>query len=59
MIETEQDKKDFSKLFGEYLRIENILQNYDEYTHLKALQAIDLDNPNAVEKFLKNIFCNR
>lgn len=54
-IETEQDKKDFSKLFGEYLRIENILQNYDEYTHLKALQAIDLDNPNAVEE-LKNTY---
>ena len=55
-IETEQDKKDFSKLFGEYLRIENILQNYDEYTHLKALQAIDLDNPNAVEEFKNTYF---
>ena len=55
-IETEQDKKDFSKLFGEYLRIENILQNYDEYTHLKALQAIDLDSPNAVEEFKNTYF---
>ena len=55
-IETEQDKKDFSKLFGEYLRIENILQNYDEYTHLKALQAINLDNPNAVEEFKNTYF---
>ena len=55
-IETEQDKKDFSKLFGEYLRIENILQNYDEYTHLKALQAIDIDNPNAVEEFKNTYF---
>ena len=55
-IETEQDKKDFSKLFGEYLQIENILQNYDEYTHLKALQAIDLDNPNAVEEFKNTYF---
>lgn len=55
-IETEQDKKDFSKLFGEYLRIENILQNYDEYTHLKALQEIDLDNPNAVEEFKNTYF---
>lgn len=55
-IETEQDKKEFSKLFGEYLRIENILQNYDEYTHLKALQAIDLDNPNAVEEFKNTYF---
>ncbi len=55
-IETEQDKKEFSKLFGEYLRIESILQNYDEYTHLKALQTIDLDNPNAVEKFKNTYF---
>ena len=55
-IVTEQDKKDFSKLFGEYLRIENILQNYDEYTHLKALQTIDLDNPNAVEEFKNTYF---
>lgn len=54
-IETEQDKKEFSKLFGEYLRIENILQNYDEYTHLKALQTIDLNDPDAVEVF-KNTF---
>lgn len=50
-IETEQDKKEFSKLFGEYLRIENILQNYDEYTHLKALQTIDLNDPDAIEVF--------
>jgi hypothetical protein len=28
-IEKEADKKAFAKLFGEYLRIENILQNYD------------------------------
>lgn len=54
-IETEQDKKEFTKLFGEYLRIENILQNYDEYTHLKTLQSIDLNNPNAIEEF-KNTF---
>lgn len=55
-IETEQNKKDFSKLFGEYLRIENILQNYDEYTHLKALQAIDLSDANAVEAFKNTYF---
>lgn len=55
-IETEQDKKGFSKLFGEYLRIENILQNYDEYTHLKALQTIDLSDANAVEAFKNTYF---
>lgn len=50
-IETEKDKKDFVKLFGEYLRIENILQNYDEFTSLKALQAVDMNDPAALEKF--------
>lgn len=50
-IETEKDKKEFSKLFGEYLRVENILQNYDEFNHLKALQTVDLNDPEAVEAF--------
>ena len=50
-IEKEQDKKDFSKLFGEYLRIENVLQNYDEFSGLKDLQNIDLDDPETVEEF--------
>jgi len=55
-IVTEKDKKDFAKLFGEYLRVENILQNYDEFTHLKALQAIDISNPEAVEAFKETYF---
>lgn len=50
-IITEKDKKEFVKLFGEYLRVENILQNYDEFTNLKALQIIDMDNPEAMEVF--------
>lgn len=50
-IVTEKDKRDFSKLFGEYLRVENILQNYDEYASLKALQSVDLQDPLAVEAF--------
>lgn len=50
-IEKEQDKKDFSKLFGEYLRIENILQNYDEFTSLKELQYVDIEDEKAVEDF--------
>lgn len=50
-IVTEKDKKEFAKLFGEYLRIENILQNYDEFTNLKALQALDVNDPNAMEQF--------
>ena len=50
-IQTEKDKKAFAKLFGEYLRVDNILQNYDEYTQLKALQAVDLNDAEAVEAF--------
>lgn len=50
-IETEKDKKAFAKLFGEYLRLENILQNYDEFAALKALQEVDADIPEAVEAF--------
>jgi type I restriction enzyme R subunit len=50
-IVKEKDKKDFAKLFGEYLRVENILQNYDEFAGLKALQNVDMTNPVAVEEF--------
>lgn len=50
-IVTEKDKKEFAKLFGEYLRVENILQNYDEFTNLKALQEIDKNDPVAIEVF--------
>ena len=55
-IATEKDKKEFSKLFGEYLRVENILQNYDEFTLLKELQTIDINNSEAVEEFKKAHF---
>jgi len=55
-IEKEKDKKDFAKLFGEYLRVENILQNYDEFTNLKALKAIDINDSEAVEKFKETYF---
>ena len=47
----EQDKRDFTKLFGEYLRIENILQNYDEFAALQALQQLDMSDTQAVEEF--------
>ena len=50
-IVTEKNKKEFSKLFGEYLRVENILQNYDEFTNLKALQLIDFKDSEALEAF--------
>ncbi len=50
-IEKEKDKKEFSKLFGEYLRVENILQNYDEFNNLKAFQDIDTNDADAIEQF--------
>ena len=50
-IEKESDKKAFVKLFGEYLRVENVLQNFDEFASLKALQSVDMNDPAAVEAF--------
>ena len=50
-IETQADKKAFATLFGEYLRVENMLQNYDEFASLKALQDLDRDDEAAVEAF--------
>lgn len=50
-IVTEKDKKEFAKLFGEYLRVENILRNYDEFSILRALQDIDIHDRKAVEDF--------
>ncbi|MGL4867186.1 MAG: type I restriction endonuclease subunit R, EcoR124 family, partial [Cetobacterium sp.] len=50
-IVLEKDKKAFAKLFGEYLRVENILQNYDEFTKLKALQSLDMNDSELVQEF--------
>ena len=57
-IVTEKDKKEFVKLFGEYLRIENILQNYDEFTNLKDLRTLDVSDPNAIEEFKATHYVN-
>lgn len=50
-IEKEADKKAFAKLFGEYLRVENILQNYDEFSTLREFQEIDESDPEAMGAF--------
>jgi len=55
-IHTTADKKAFVKLFGEYLQVENILQNYDEFAHLKALQTIDKNDPEALKAFAEDHF---
>jgi len=57
-IEKESDKKAFAKLFGEYLRVENILQNYDEFASLKELQTVDLTDAAAVEAFMAKHYLN-
>lgn len=54
----ESDKKAFAKLFGEYLRVENVLQNYDEYASLKELQTVDLNDASAVEEFKNKHYLN-
>jgi len=50
-IVKESDKKEFVKLFGEYLRAENVLQNYDEFVGLQALDSLDMSDEIAVEEF--------
>lgn len=57
-IEKEEDKKAFAKLFGEYLKAENILQNYDEFAGLKALQSLDIKDEQAVEEFKAKYYLN-
>ena len=54
----EKDKKDFVKLFGEYLRVENVLQNYDEFASLKALQSVDMNDSEAVNTFKEQHYLN-
>ena len=36
-IETEHDKKEFVKLFGEFLKLDNVLRNYDEFQEIDKL----------------------
>ncbi len=50
-IVKESDKKEFAKLFGEFLKAENVLQNFDEFVALKAFQNVDKSDPEAVEAF--------
>ena len=47
----EHDKKEFVSLFGQFLRLDNILQNYDDFMSLRALQELDIIDDKAVEAF--------
>ena len=57
-IAKEEDKKEFAKLFGEYLRVENVLRNYDEFSALKAYQGLDPKDADAVEEFKQKHYLN-
>jgi type I restriction enzyme R subunit len=50
-IHKEADKKEFAKLFGEFLKAENILQNFDEFVALKAFQGLDKGDAEALAAF--------
>ena len=51
VIYKESEKKAFVILFGEYLRIENILRNYDEFASLQALQSVNAADETAMKAF--------
>ena len=55
-IVTEKDKRDFAKLFGEFLRADHILQNYDEFAALQAFQQLDTGDHAAVEAFKEKYY---
>ena len=57
-IVKEEDKKEFAKLFGEYLRVENVLRNYDEFSALKAYKGLDPKDVDAVEEFKQKHYLN-
>ncbi|MFK8243224.1 MULTISPECIES: type I restriction endonuclease subunit R [unclassified Facklamia] len=54
-IVKESDKKEFVALFGQFLRLDNILKNYDDFMSLQTLQELDISNTQEVENF-KNRF---
>ena len=53
-IVKDKDKEDFVKVFGEYLCLENKLRNYDEFTKILELQAIDKEDKEEIQKFQEN-----
>lgn len=58
VIAKESDKKAFAKLFGEYLRAENVLLNFDEFTCLKELQNLNMEDSKVVEAFKARHYLN-
>ncbi|WP_318150563.1 type I restriction endonuclease subunit R [Streptococcus parasuis] len=50
-IVKEKDKKEFVTLFGQFLKLDNILRNYDDFMNLQVLQTIDFENPEQIAEF--------
>ncbi|MCI5870566.1 type I restriction endonuclease subunit R [Streptococcus sp.] len=50
-IVKESDKKAFVDLFGKFLKLDNILQNYDDFVRLQAVQMVDFENLEEVATF--------
>ncbi|HEM5171288.1 TPA: type I restriction endonuclease subunit R [Streptococcus suis] len=50
-IVKESDKKAFVDLFGKFLKLDNILHNYDDFVRLQAVQMLDFENPEEVAAF--------
>jgi len=57
-IVKESDKKLFAKLFGEFLKLDNNLQNYDEFVNLQAYQELDQADEDAVTAFKEKHYLN-
>lgn len=47
----EGDKKEFVNLFGQFLRLDNILSNYDDFMGLQHFQDLNLTDEEAVQDF--------
>lgn len=50
-IVKESDKKEFVNLFGQFLRLDNILSNYDDFMGLQHFQDLNLTDEEAVQDF--------
>ena len=52
-IVKEKDKKEFVTLFGQFLKLDNILRNYDDFMNLQVLQTIDSFRLSYLVGFIK------
>lgn len=50
-IEKESDKKEFVKLFGKFLRLNNLLKNYDEHAKLLDFHQLEEHDDKGFEAF--------